>query len=583
MIDEELYQQAAEELNSDRRRPHIWARACALASDDHDEARYLYTNLRVEELIAQRDAGIITGSGSANPTDIEVEDPTLALEPISFNEADIDDAVTGFKNSDAASDLDLDSLDDLSPVPSSVSSPAGVDAPRDSDNLLSLGPDEDATQDVSDLVSETPVASEESFSFEEQEFARAASMREQEMDETVDLTSQFDGTAVFPPLTDNDKDQDLLLEAQEELPADGFVQSQADELRDSGKDASEDVLDKNNQQLDQLLADGIGDDEAIRDHDESVMTAEFSDATHSQTILDEDLDWLDQDVTADSTQKLSASESTFTDESAPSHTVQPYASSSDPVIPLRDSTDELAQELERQAEELPGHQGDVVAFDNGQQTIEEHFDDEVDADSSIDISSATSDSPTSAVAAATAGAAAASAGVAAAAMSSHDAGHSASEQNSTIRPEDLPDLPVDLSQYLPGTRYAVYRRGHNAQAVKTGVSWSALILTLPYLIYRHLFGTAIVYGILSVILLGGLLVSGLAWLDAGAAATTLTKATFAGFALLAVIGLLYLPFRHGNYWRGEKLEQRGYELVAWVRATSPGKALSEARRAAALD
>jgi len=51
MIDEELYKIATNELNSDDRKPDVWARACALASDDHDEARFLYTNLRVEEML----------------------------------------------------------------------------------------------------------------------------------------------------------------------------------------------------------------------------------------------------------------------------------------------------------------------------------------------------------------------------------------------------------------------------------------------------------------------------------------------------------------------------------------------------
>lgn len=78
MIDEELYQQAADELNSDRRRPHIWARACALASDDHDEARYLYTNLRVEELLAEREAGL--GETVTTGSESEDHDATLALE-----------------------------------------------------------------------------------------------------------------------------------------------------------------------------------------------------------------------------------------------------------------------------------------------------------------------------------------------------------------------------------------------------------------------------------------------------------------------------------------------------------------------
>jgi len=57
MIDEELYQFATDELNSDRRDSELWNRACALARDDHDEARFLYTNLRVEELLEQKANG----------------------------------------------------------------------------------------------------------------------------------------------------------------------------------------------------------------------------------------------------------------------------------------------------------------------------------------------------------------------------------------------------------------------------------------------------------------------------------------------------------------------------------------------
>ena len=50
MQEEELYKLATDELNSRNRKADLWARACALATDDVDEARYLYTNLRVEEL-----------------------------------------------------------------------------------------------------------------------------------------------------------------------------------------------------------------------------------------------------------------------------------------------------------------------------------------------------------------------------------------------------------------------------------------------------------------------------------------------------------------------------------------------------
>ncbi|MFK7891049.1 MAG: hypothetical protein AB8B63_09580, partial [Granulosicoccus sp.] len=114
-------------------------------------------------------------------------------------------------------------------------------------------------------------------------------------------------------------------------------------------------------------------------------------------------------------------------------------------------------------------------------------------------------------------------------------------------------------------------------------SWTALILTLPFLIYRHLFGTAVVYSFMAVILLGGLLVSSLAWYDAGTSVTPLIQACTIGFGLLSFIGLIYLPFRYGNLWRGEKLERRGFELLALVSADSSGQALTIARRNEQLD
>ena len=76
---------------------------------------------------------------------------------------------------------------------------------------------------------------------------------------------------------------------------------------------------------------------------------------------------------------------------------------------------------------------------------------------------------------------------------------------------------------------------------------------------------------------------GLNWIDAGDSASDLTKLATLGFGLLAVIGILYIPFRHGNNWRSEKLERRGFELVAHVKAGNPGKAIALARRASALD
>jgi len=89
MIDEELYQLAADELNSDRRKSDIWARACALASDDHDEARYLYTNLRVEEMLAEREAGNDPVAAAAGFANEHTSADTLAesLDDVDYDES----------------------------------------------------------------------------------------------------------------------------------------------------------------------------------------------------------------------------------------------------------------------------------------------------------------------------------------------------------------------------------------------------------------------------------------------------------------------------------------------------------------
>ena len=111
--------------------------------------------------------------------------------------------------------------------------------------------------------------------------------------------------------------------------------------------------------------------------------------------------------------------------------------------------------------------------------------------------------------------------------------------------------------------------------MKSGVSWSALFLTFPYLLYRRLFGTALAYLVLWIVVIGGLVLSALAWIDAGPAVTPIVQASTIGFALFAFIGLLYLPFRYGNEWRADKLENRGFELVALAKAKNPGKSHCE--------
>ena len=50
------------------------------------------------------------------------------------------------------------------------------------------------------------------------------------------------------------------------------------------------------------------------------------------------------------------------------------------------------------------------------------------------------------------------------------------------------------------------------------------------------------------------------------------------FALLALIGLFVVPLRYANHWREDKLERRGFELVAYVRAPSAERARAHVER-----
>ena len=88
MREEDLYELATDELNSRSRKADLWARACALATDDVDEARYLYTNLRVEELAIDHNVDLTQANRippqelSSLQTDMgETPDNTASLSP----------------------------------------------------------------------------------------------------------------------------------------------------------------------------------------------------------------------------------------------------------------------------------------------------------------------------------------------------------------------------------------------------------------------------------------------------------------------------------------------------------------------
>jgi hypothetical protein len=456
MIDEELYQQAADELNSDRRRAHIWARACALSKDDHDEARYLYTNLRVEELIAERDSGSPTSDDTSS---LELN-ATVAMDSAT------DTTPKRVLPLDDTTDFDADSTLSLE----------GLSSPSDDSELKMELDDDPLLQNIASSSS---------------------------------------------PLSPMEKE---------------YYEKHPEQLKELEEGNFNDSLNAGEKDLDTIL-NGIDNSNYAFDDESDVITGDFTNATSAQAVLvDDEMDWLNDDQVNDAQNQL-----------------QRFA----PQDQAEDDTDRFTQDLLRQVEDLPGQHSDVVASED---PLEE-----------------SNWEPSPRANEAAVGTAAAIGAARYGQVSEKNQTHRSTHSTESSR------LPIDLTNGKSGAEYTIFRRDQKVQAVKKGVSWSALFFTIPYLIYRQMFGTAIVYTLMSLIVAAGLIFMGLNWIDAGDSASDLTKLATLGFGLLAVIGILYIPFRHGNNWRSEKLERRGFELVARVKAGNPGKAIALARRASALD
>ena len=580
MIDEELYELAADELNSDRRKSDIWARACALASDDHDEARYLYTNLRVEEMLAEREAG---------------NDPiAAALAPKSPNSPTADQSTaTVVDHSEAMNPQAYDGLT-LEPVDLSHLEET-PDENNDSEiRVSSMRPGIDASNNVDRLTDEE---------FGERTEQEAVRTVEAEMDnalsaDEIDKFTNVDGQAQVSSVsgTDNldmDSASDIDLSTPELLDDTHSSKDDGSVLFDETDLAS---LGSSLEQTSESQAPKISSLDALFD--------EVDDRVQAKDIVDADI------IEDESLTSLVRSEPQKT-----------------PVNDIDSRDAEFTREMERQAEDLPSAENDLVSYTSKLESeLPDMLQDESPPtdfdDTRHDLSSVpeevrstpeemrSTEEVLAAAAAFTAGggaAAAASQDDVREAATSHDDAREAAASRDDARErvktdyadkndfrDDLdnqyPDYaedddyydPVDLTDTGRGSRYAIYEKNNKAKAIRMGVSWTALFFTIPWLLYRRLFGTAIVYSVLWLVLVTGLVVTGLSWLDAGANASNAQRLLTIGFGLLSVIGLLYIPFRYGNTWRATKLEKRGYDLAAWVRAKSPRKALNAARRAAAL-
>ena len=437
MIDEDLYKIATDELNSGERNPEVWARACALASDDHDEARFLYTNLRVEEMLStdgrKRTFSTSDQQRNANANN-EMRSDALELEPtVSFG-----------SDSTELSEEDMDST-----VAQTESSRWGID----SINTLAP-PDEHDSIEKGDLNAPTSAAgtgalSDEVVEFDDETMAEIAALSNESSSDSnavattpgnAESTSQVDENAadssdivanVFAASAVANREQIL---SQDQTTASAALPSPSDEIQYQSQTKSVDVIPS-------FDGDALPNQE---DHDATIDAA-YADSAHAAN-----------DDAASANQEIST------------HT---------------------ARSTLIDAHQLAGEE-----------------DNSMDATTALDT------------------------GV--------------------------------------GRSFMVFNRHGTLKSIKQGVSWPALIFTFPWLLSKALFGTAIVYGCLWVLSLGGLLVTANRWFIAGSDAMISIKLWTGAFAVLAIVGLLYIPFRYGNRWVAEKLQNRGFKYEGSVSAVN---------------
>ncbi len=492
MIDEQLYQQATDELNSDRRRPHLWARACALASDDHDEARYLYTNLRVEELIAERER---TDADSSSISESEVEDQVLSLEPMQA------------ESEDKPFDMQLDSLDDTLKEENAIVSSALSSSRSGVARSTELGFDLEAH--ISDESADELPSSERS-------------LMNMELDDDPGLDLSPGDLAQLGDLSAASLEERLFDLTGKESPhahkAEGVQNNPSARAADQAIDPATD------QDVHHSAAHSSHHPAEADDHSghESPDALAHTSAGGQPLANDvpEELDWLEQSV--------QSGDSLLDDASAD----RPGVHDNSNIVPAgaaAAATAGLANRASDQQrytdglDEIPVQPGSA-SFDSG---LRDDYADARDLDSLLD------------------------------------------QEDPGADPYESTNLDTGR-----GPQWVLYESPEGSlKAVKRGVSWAALLFTLPWLLIRGLIGSAIAYALLWVVSLGGLMITGLAWMDGGAGTPDMVKLACAGFGLVAFLGLVVVPFFRGNRWREQRYKRRGYAKLSKVRARSGGSAI----------
>ncbi len=619
MIDEELYQFASDELNSDRRNQELWNRACALARDDHDEARFLYKNLRVEELLELQANGeplpFIPSSQSNDNTEADTAEPEPASGQESGTSLDFEPTETikpyfageksagskpGESDQKKASDHDADGSIDFDVFDAGTSDKGlGANEVVQSTNRGFTDSNSDSAEDLSEDFLLELDASALSKALEAEEEAAEEDPKPGATQPAMDLgktppsalpdgfssasTSGSEGySAIDPEISSlaamaserirKRAEQDAEDNAAEDEPATNAVDKPFEDVKPYTFEDEANAFEAT------LTADGSLPSDADEDSDSA------PDAGPDDTQLPESgflTSFPDADLTIESDQAESnqTEKAKFTTQDTSGQTLdnteldltgqvhthhEPDASNSDDMAFL-DNTLQPTQ---------PVVYDDLDSVIPEKDSLTEDLERQADTWLPTDVPAADAIDNALPVLPATASQLKApsaqtpvSTDYSAAGAGAIDAikpGSGAELGPSSLRGEETASSLLDGR----GAVFRVFRNSKDTRAVKDGLSWAAMFFTLPWLLVKRLPGTALMYLILWAVLATGLLITGIQWLDAPTAAAGNAALWPIGFAALAVVGTLLVPLFLANRWYAQALSNRGYREVAKVRAVN---------------
>lgn len=510
MNEEDLYNIAKDELNSRNRKPELWARACALATDDVDEARYLYTNLRVDELARENNVNL--DAVQAEPVELSMLDTVdLTASRAQQNETH---GATQHENSLT---LDTDKLDGKAVADENQQTQrlfAG--------NMRLENPGEAAGPESNGLSPE-----ELFFADSTQSDTEAATIREEPLD-LPDASS-----ALTSDNLSNDPDDQSLAGAPDDTDIEGLTPAQQalKRLQSGGMpaDAIDSEPDVNEAEAE---VESVEAEENQPSKEDVIASKRFDDAI---TTLEESGPSNDNTVHLDPAEQESIVSATLEDSTNdPGNDHSSIATDESSEISGDDP--EKDPDFDTASVNATGTMADTAAPDaTGYETSDLTNEPATEQFQTATFSENAAAAGTLAAGAVAAGSVAASAGD----RSEHS------------------DIEVGSGERL----YGIYQHSNgNQRALKRGNNWLAMFLTLPWLFYRGLFGTAIVYTLLWLALLSAVVLIGIHYLDYNGFASMPMLVGSVLIAALAIIGLLLLPLRYANRWLASKLERKGFDL-----------------------